>query len=107
MSLPDGRIDAIRGTVAVERGPLVYCLESVDLPAGMSVDDVVIDVEAGVVDTDGVVTATGWIDSPARNGLAIRHCVARGRYARSERCARAVPLVGEPWHGHDARVDEV
>lgn len=27
---PDPRIDAVRGCVAVERGPLVYCLESVD-----------------------------------------------------------------------------
>jgi hypothetical protein len=28
---PDTRIDAIRGCAAVERGPLVYCVESVDL----------------------------------------------------------------------------
>jgi DUF1680 family protein len=27
---PDPRIDALRGSVAVERGPLVYCLESAD-----------------------------------------------------------------------------
>ncbi|MEO7018502.1 MAG: beta-L-arabinofuranosidase domain-containing protein [Leifsonia sp.] len=29
---PDPRIDAVRGTVAVERGPLVLCLESTDIP---------------------------------------------------------------------------
>jgi DUF1680 family protein len=29
---PDPRIDAVRGCVAVERGPEVLCLESVDLP---------------------------------------------------------------------------
>jgi uncharacterized protein len=29
---PDPRVDAVRGCVAVERGPLVYCLESADLP---------------------------------------------------------------------------
>ncbi|MBP2325968.1 DUF1680 family protein [Kibdelosporangium banguiense] len=29
---PDPRIDAVRGCVAVERGPVVYCLESVDQP---------------------------------------------------------------------------
>lgn len=33
-TVPDPRIDAIRDSVAVERGPIVYCLESVDLPAG-------------------------------------------------------------------------
>ncbi|HEU5158649.1 MAG TPA: beta-L-arabinofuranosidase domain-containing protein [Streptosporangiaceae bacterium] len=38
---PDPRIDAVRGCVAVERGPLVYCAESLgDEPplAGLSVD---------------------------------------------------------------------
>jgi DUF1680 family protein len=35
---PDARIDAVRGTVAVEAGPLVMCVESVDLPAGHEVD---------------------------------------------------------------------
>jgi uncharacterized protein len=29
---PDPRVDAVRGCVAVERGPLVYCVESADLP---------------------------------------------------------------------------
>lgn len=29
-------IDAVRGSVAIERGPLVLCLESLDLPAGAS-----------------------------------------------------------------------
>jgi uncharacterized protein len=37
---PDPRIDAVRGCVAFERGPLVYCLESPDLPAGAGLDDV-------------------------------------------------------------------
>ncbi|WP_431030880.1 glycoside hydrolase family 127 protein [Plantibacter sp. RU18] len=31
---PDPRIDAIRGSVAIERGPEVFCVESVDLPGG-------------------------------------------------------------------------
>lgn len=30
ITYPDPRIDAVRGCVAVERGPLVYCMESVD-----------------------------------------------------------------------------
>lgn len=33
---PDDRVDAVRGTVAVERGPEVYALESVDLPGSIS-----------------------------------------------------------------------
>ncbi len=36
---PDPRVDAVRGCVAVERGPLVYCVESADLPAGTELED--------------------------------------------------------------------
>jgi DUF1680 family protein len=37
-TLPDPRIDAVRGTVAIERGPLVYAVEERDLPPGVSID---------------------------------------------------------------------
>ncbi|TPQ23999.1 glycoside hydrolase family 127 protein [Streptomyces sporangiiformans] len=39
----DPRIDAVRGTLAVQRGPLVYCAESTDLPGGRDVDAVRVD----------------------------------------------------------------
>jgi uncharacterized protein len=50
---PDPRIDAVRGCVAVERGPEVMCLESLDLPDGAdgSPSDVAtarIDLSAGL-----------------------------------------------------------
>jgi DUF1680 family protein len=32
--MADPRVDAVRGCVVVERGPEVYCLESIDLPGG-------------------------------------------------------------------------
>ena len=35
---PDARVDAVRGCVALERGPLVYCLETVDLPPGVTLE---------------------------------------------------------------------
>ena len=40
---PDRRIDALRGCVAVERGPLVYCAESADVPDGTYLDDIRVD----------------------------------------------------------------
>ncbi|SDZ50616.1 glycoside hydrolase family 127 protein [Herbiconiux ginsengi] len=54
---PDPRIDAIRGSVAVTRGPEVYALESIDLPAGIDdVSDVVVDVTADPAETErGVI----------------------------------------------------
>ncbi|MEV6813266.1 beta-L-arabinofuranosidase domain-containing protein [Micromonospora sp. NPDC051296] len=42
-SYPDARIDAVRGCVAVERGPLVFALESVDVPGIETVDELCVD----------------------------------------------------------------
>jgi DUF1680 family protein len=36
---PDPRVDAVRGCVALERGPLVYCVESADLPPGTELEE--------------------------------------------------------------------
>ena len=46
----DPRVDAVRGTLAVQRGPLVYCAESVDLPGGRDVDVVRVDSSAAPQD---------------------------------------------------------
>jgi DUF1680 family protein len=40
---PHPRIDAVRGCAAIERGPMVYCLETADAPAGARVDDLQLD----------------------------------------------------------------
>jgi DUF1680 family protein len=37
-TVADPRIDALRGTIALERGPLVYAVEDADLPIGKSVE---------------------------------------------------------------------
>jgi DUF1680 family protein len=51
----DSRVDADRASVALERGPLVYCFESVDNP-GHRLDDIVVDptgeVEVAATDQD-------------------------------------------------------
>ena len=46
LTAPHPRIDAVRGCVAIERGPLVYCVEEADAPAGAIVDDLRIDPAA-------------------------------------------------------------
>ena len=43
---PDPRIDAVRGCVALERGPLVYCIETADLPDGLELEEVELDPAA-------------------------------------------------------------
>ena len=40
---PDRRVDATRGCLALERGPLVYAIESADLPDGPELEDVELD----------------------------------------------------------------
>ncbi|WP_406472290.1 glycoside hydrolase family 127 protein [Streptomyces sp. NBC_01615] len=40
LTRPDPRVDAVRGCVAVERGPLVHCLEGVDQRPDVCLDDV-------------------------------------------------------------------
>jgi uncharacterized protein len=44
----DPRVDAVRGCVAVERGPLVHCAEQVDQPGSPGLDGLVIDTTAGL-----------------------------------------------------------
>ena len=39
-------VEEARNQVAVMRGPIVYCLESVDLPEGVGVDDVALVADA-------------------------------------------------------------
>lgn len=60
--VPDPRIDAVRGCVAVERGPEVLALESVDLPAGGDVGEVAVRVATAPVEEDGRV----WVDIARR-----------------------------------------
>jgi DUF1680 family protein len=61
------RVDAVRGCVALARGPLVYCLEQADLPPGTILEDVRLDPAAPITaghrqdlpDVPVVLTARG------------------------------------------------
>lgn len=59
-TVADARIDALRGQVAVERGPVVYCVESVGGIADVA--DVRVDVSVAPLDGDGVVTVKAWLE---------------------------------------------
>lgn len=51
LTSPHPKIDAVRGCVAIEYGPLVYCLESTDQPADLELDDLAVDVTAPIRST--------------------------------------------------------
>lgn len=65
ISVADARVDAVRGSVAIEKGPLVLCLESVDLPDGVDLEDVVL-TDRALRSTAGGAAATLQV----RDGLA-------------------------------------
>jgi hypothetical protein len=46
----DDRVDAVRGCLAVLRGPLVYCVEQADLPEGVLVEQLRLDPSAAIVE---------------------------------------------------------
>ena len=71
---PHPRIDAVRGCVALARGPVVYCLEHADLPDGVTLEDVRIDpaasIEAGhLPDIPVTLTVGGAVERPASDDL--------------------------------------
>ncbi|MFD7813546.1 glycoside hydrolase family 127 protein [Streptomyces sp. NPDC059785] len=84
LTRPDPRVDAVRGCVAVELGPLVYCLEGVDQRAGVRIDDLVLSVDAPL-------TATHHAD--LLGGVTV---VTAGGRRRSD--GVCVPLTAVPYH---------
>lgn len=69
------RVDASRGAVALERGPLVYAIEQEDQPGSAVVDDALVDpaapvAEHSVRELDGVVAVdvAGTSVAPAEGG---------------------------------------
>ena len=51
LTAPNPRIDAVRGCLALERGPVVYCFEAGDLPAGADLADVTLQPDPAPVDS--------------------------------------------------------
>lgn len=84
---PDARVDAVRGQVAVERGPVVLALESVDL--GDDVAAVRVLTDRPPLDGDGHVAVAVRTVTPAPDGWAFRSSPARD----VESDVRTVPLV--------------
>ena len=85
---PDPRVDAVRGQVAVECGPVVQALESVD--AGVDVGGVAVDVAGGLTQHDGRV----WVElAPVVDRVVAPWQSRRGVHYGPP---REVPLI--PYH---------
>lgn len=60
-TVPDPRIDAVRGCAAVERGPVVLCAESIDLPGGADVAELTVDASVVPVERDGRIFVSAQV----------------------------------------------
>ena len=60
----DARVDAVRGCVAIERGPLVYCVEQADLPEGILVEQLRLEPSA-TTSKSRARTASGFASLPS------------------------------------------
>ena len=95
----DEHIDAIRGCVALERGSLVYAVEQADLPDGVSVDDLRLDLTAAAAaefrpDLLGgvtVITTQGRADTSEPAGWPYRAAGQAGAPKRTDVTVVAVP----------------
>jgi DUF1680 family protein len=84
------RVEATRGQVAIERGPLVYCCEACDQDPGTDLSTVVVDV--------GQPVSTRWRDDRAGGATRLE---ARGRAARRARGGTLyAPVAGSRASGH-------
>jgi uncharacterized protein len=112
---PHRRIDAVRGTVAVERGPLVYCFEQVDQPERIDVEDLALrpgdalratDVPdlAGVGRTV-VVEADAYTVSQPRDGFPYSTTPAEEQTTVQPTRATAIPYF--QWDNRDGRAMRV
>lgn len=107
LTAPHPRIDTTIGSVAIERGPLVYCLESPDLPSGVNLLDVRIDRDtplesvwqADLLDGVVVIKARGYAVDTADWGDALyRRLEAPDNAAR-----RPMELTAIPYYAWDNR----
>jgi DUF1680 family protein len=101
-TVADRRLDAARGAVAVEYGPLVYCLEAVDNP-GHRLDDLTIDtvVPPEVVPVDGSLGGIATIRTGGR--VRPRTGASWWPYGRAsvpagDKTGQSVPLTAVPYY---------
>jgi len=97
---PHPRIDAVRGCVALTRGPIVYCIEQADHPDAVAVEDLRLDPESppvpGGANADLGVPVT--LVGPAIVETAKRDQLTRAFEAQSSVRSTAATLTAIPYY---------
>ena len=104
-------VEEDRGRAAVERGPLVYCLEAADLPDGESVRDVRLDIggvwtpEKRVIDGREVMALSGeLLYTPCGWGEALYRTIGPETVEAERIGARLIPYFA--WNNRNPDRDE-
>ncbi len=99
LTCPDPRVDAVRGCAAIERGPLVYCLEQADQAAGAELDDLAV--------LDGQLrTTVAAVPGVGETVLIEAHAAARaGAAGPGPLTVTAIPYF--QWDNRDGRAMRV
>jgi hypothetical protein len=110
LTFPNRRIDALRGTVAVERGPLVYCFEQADQPSEIDLEDLAVD-GSGVhsertTELDGI-GMTVVVDSAAAHLPTQAPLYSGHREPAADGAATAVAIPYFQWDNRDGRAMRV
>lgn len=96
---PHPRVDAVRSSVAITRGPLVYCLEETDHPGGIDLQDVRADVSVPLTERwqedllGGVmlVEAQGLVEDAAAWGDDLYRPLGADSASRTSLTLKAIP----------------
>jgi uncharacterized protein len=102
LTLPDPRLDAVRGCAAIERGPLVYCLEQADQATGAELDDLAV-LDGPLRDTAAVVPGVG--DTVLIEADAVHLPGAAGAAGPDPVTVTAIPYF--QWDNRDGRAMRV
>src|SRR3954451_11278963 len=95
---PHPRIDAVRGCVALARGPIVYCIEQADHPGDVPVEDLRLD-PAAPPQPDGALGELG-VDVTLTGPAVVHTTPAAELYASRPAAAASRPatLTAIPYH---------
>lgn len=102
LTAPHPRIDAVRGCLAVERGPVVYCFEQADLPSDVELADVALADGADKLADAGPVEGLGGVpgvsvDAIVRDPAAWREAEYVEAHSTPPLPARPIRLLGIPY----------
>jgi uncharacterized protein len=118
LTFPDSRVDAVRGCAAIERGPLVYCLEQADQPPGAELEGLALTAGElretaatvpGVGETVLIETSAVLLPAPGGSGPP-GYPAAGGAGAHGDIPAAPVTVTAIPyfqWDNRDGRAMRV